>query len=76
MKLLSSEGVAGTTPVWPMISTAEPGIGLLFVFIGLKGSAKELGLSAHNGMAFTSFDEGGARFLYFVIDECARLLND
>ena len=68
MKLLSSEGVARTTPVGPLISTAGPGIGLLFVFIGLKGSAKELGLSAHNGMAFTSFDQGEARFSHFVID--------
>lgn len=55
MKLLP-ENVARTAPVWPMVSSAKPGIGLLAVFIGLKGNAKQLGFTAQNGGFFTSFN--------------------
>ena len=55
MKLLP-ESVARKAPVWPIVSSAKPGIGLLAVFVGLKGSAKELGFTAQNGGIFTSFN--------------------
>lgn len=47
MQLLP-EKVAKKSPVWPVVSKANPGIGLLSVFLGLKGTAEELGLTAQN----------------------------
>ena len=42
------EKVAKQSPIWPVVSNAKPGIGVLSVFLGLKGTAEELGLTAQN----------------------------
>jgi len=52
MKLLP-EDVARTSPTWPLACSAKPGIGCFSVFVGLKGTTEELGLSAQNVWAFS-----------------------
>ena len=39
-----------------MVSDAKPAIALMSVFVGMKGTAKELGLTAQNIFAFKSND--------------------
>nr|CAH0101002.1 unnamed protein product [Daphnia galeata] len=50
---LLPENVAKTSPIWPITSSMKPGIGSLNVFIGLRGTAEELGLKAENLWVFT-----------------------
>jgi all-trans-retinol 13,14-reductase len=48
LKDLLPENIAKKSPSWPLTSAIKPAIGNLSVFIGIKGSSKELGLSAQN----------------------------
>lgn len=50
---LLPENVAKMSPTWPLTSSMKPGIGCLSVFIGLRGTAEELGLKAENLWVFT-----------------------
>jgi all-trans-retinol 13,14-reductase len=50
---LLPENVAKTSPIWPITSLMKPGIGSLNVFIGIRGTAEELGLKAENLWVFT-----------------------
>lgn len=50
---LLPENIAKTSPAWPLTSAMKPGIGCLSVFIGLRGTAEELGLKAENLWVFT-----------------------
>lgn len=52
------ENVARTLPVWSILSDFKPGIGLMTVFIGLKGTDKELGLTNQNTFAMKGNDMG------------------
>jgi all-trans-retinol 13,14-reductase len=52
MDLLPEE-VSKKSPLWPLIHTLKPGIGCINVFIGLRGTAEELGLRAENLWIFT-----------------------
>lgn len=45
---LLPEDVSKRLPLWPLIHTMKPGIGCINVFIGLRGTAEELGLKAEN----------------------------
>ena len=47
MRLLP-EKVVKKLPIWPVLSKAKPGIGLLAVYLGLNGTAEEIGLKAQN----------------------------
>lgn len=55
MKLLPEE-VARTSPIWPLACSAKPGIGCFSVFVGLKGTTEELGLSSQNVWAYCGKD--------------------
>ncbi|XP_046452890.1 all-trans-retinol 13,14-reductase-like isoform X2 [Daphnia pulex] len=57
---LLPENIAKTSPAWPLTSAMKPGIGCLSVFIGLRGTAEELGLKAENLWVFTdsSLEDG------------------
>jgi all-trans-retinol 13,14-reductase len=50
---LLPENVAKMSPTWPLTNSMKPGIGCLSVFIGLRGTAEELGLKAENLWVFT-----------------------
>jgi hypothetical protein len=45
---LLTEHVAKKSHCWPLTSAIKPAAGNISVFIGLKGSPKELGLTAQN----------------------------
>ena len=48
MTKLLPENVARKSPMWSVPSDSKQAIGLLSIFIGLMGTAKELGLTAQN----------------------------
>nr|CAH0101005.1 unnamed protein product [Daphnia galeata] len=50
---LLPENIAKTSPIWPLTSKMKPGVGCLSAFIGLRGTAEELGLKAENLWIFT-----------------------
>jgi len=52
LKLLP-EAVASQSICWPLAIRSQPSAGCLSIFIGLKGTAEELGLKAQNVWAFT-----------------------
>jgi all-trans-retinol 13,14-reductase len=50
---LLPEIIAKTSPIWPLTTKMKPGVGCLSAFIGLRGTAEELGLKAENLWVFT-----------------------
>jgi len=52
LKLLP-EKIASRSLCWPLACRSQPSAGCLSIFIGLKGTAEELGLKAQNVWAFT-----------------------
>ena len=65
--------VARTLPLWPVVSNSKPAIGLLSVFVGMKGTAKELGVTAQNIFATKNNDlekvfYNNLKFVYLSID--------
>jgi all-trans-retinol 13,14-reductase len=56
LKDLLPENIAKKSPCWPLTSAIKPAIGHLSVFIGIKGSSKDLGLSAQN-VWFSSYTD-------------------
>jgi len=73
LKLLPSE-LACQSPCWPLACRAQPGAGCLSIFIGLKGSAEELGLKAQNVWAFagTHPEEGFTSFQDLSLEEASE----
>ena len=57
MTKLVPENIARTLPLWPLVTNAKPAIGLLCVYVGMKGTAKELGLTAQNIFSFKTHFE-------------------
>ena len=53
---LLPENVARKLPMWSVLSDSKPAIGLLSIFIGMKGTDKELGLTAQNLFSMKSND--------------------
>jgi len=51
LKLLP-ENIANQSICWPLVHRSQPSAGCLSIFIGLKGTAEELGLKAQNVWAF------------------------
>ena len=51
-KKLLPEDVAQTSPTWPLVCSAKPGVGCFSVFVGLRGTTEELGLTAQNIWAY------------------------
>lgn len=50
------ENVARTLPMWPILANSKPAIGLMGAFVGLKGTDKELGLTAQNILSINTND--------------------
>nr|CAH0101004.1 unnamed protein product [Daphnia galeata] len=58
---LLPENIAKTSPIWPLTYTMKPGVGCLTAFIGLRGTAEELGLKAENLWIFS--ESSGSKIL-------------
>ncbi|EFX72451.1 hypothetical protein DAPPUDRAFT_308270 [Daphnia pulex] len=52
---LLPENVAKLSPSWSLVNSLSAALGNLTVFIGLKGTPEELGLTAQNVWIFTNF---------------------
>ena len=74
MTKLLPENIARTLPLWPMVSDAKPAIALMSVFVGMKGTAKELGLTAQNIFAFKSNDYEKVNLIFNKYLKCVAFL--
>jgi all-trans-retinol 13,14-reductase len=51
---LLPENIAKKSPCWPLTSAIKAATGSISVFMGIKGSPKELGLLAENVWVYTN----------------------
>jgi hypothetical protein len=61
------ENIAKKLPSWPLTSDIKPAAGNISVFIGLKGSPKELGLTAQNVWIYSGSNTEDVCIIKFVL---------
>jgi hypothetical protein len=69
---LLPENIAKRSPIWPLTYTMKPGVGCLTAFIGLRGTAEELGLKAENLWIFT--ESSGSKVMRFIFKSYDNLI--